>query len=153
MWILCNRSREKMMRQITRAIMAAALAGTLMAPLPLAAQDTPNPPAELTGFWLTTPYPELAIQPGETESIALTLRNEKLPPQRATIEVSGVPEGWKWSLKGGGKDVSAAIVSPDSTERLTLELTPPADAATDEGHPIEVRARTGAGGRGFIRLP
>jgi uncharacterized lipoprotein YddW (UPF0748 family) len=63
MWILCNRSREKMMRKITRAIMAAALAGTLMAPLPLAAQDTPNPPAELTGFWLTTPYPELAIQP------------------------------------------------------------------------------------------
>ena len=146
MWTLLNRSREKMMRKITRAAIAAALAGSLIVPLPLplAAQDTPNRTTELTGFWLTTSYPELAIQPGETESIALTLRNEKLPPQRAAIEVSGVPEGWKWSLKGGGKDVTAAIVSPDSTERLTLELTPPADAATDEGHPIEVRARTGA---------
>ena len=146
MWTLLNRSREKMMRKITRAAIAAALAGSLIVPLPLplAAQDTPNRTTELTGFWLTTSYPELAIQTGETESIALTLRNEKLPPQRAAIEVSGVPEGWKWSLKGGGKDVTAAIVSPDSTERLTLELTPPADAATDEGHPIEVRARTGA---------
>ena len=132
------------MRRIPRAVMAVALAGTLMAPLPVAAQDTPNPPAELSGFWLTTPYPEFAIQPGETESIALTLRNEKLPPQRATIEVSGVPEGWEWALKGGGQEVTAAIVGPDSTERLTLELTPPADAAPDETHAIEVRARTGS---------
>ena len=144
MWICATVPGRKKMRRIPRAVMAAALAGTLMAPLPVAAQDTPNPPAELSGFWLTTPYPEFAIQPGETESIALTLRNEKLPPQRATIEVSGVPEGWEWALKGGGQEVTAAIVGPDSTERLTLELTPPADAAPDETHAIEVRARTGS---------
>lgn len=133
-----------MMRKIIHTVTVAALAGSLMAPLPLAAQDAVNPPAELTGFWLTTPYPELSIQPEETESIALTLRNEKLPPQRAAIEVSGVPEGWEWALKGGGQEVTAAIVGPDSTERLTLELTPPAGAAPDETHTIEVRARTGA---------
>lgn len=144
MWTLLNRSREKMMRKITRAAIAAALAGSLIVPLPLplAAQDTPNRTTELTGFWLTTSYPELAIQPGETESIALTLRNEKLPPQRAAIEVARVPEGWEWALKGGGKEVTAAIVSPDSTERLTLELTPPEDASTGGEHAMEVRART-----------
>jgi hypothetical protein len=133
---------EKEMTKVTRTVIAAALAASVMTPIPLMAQEPDSPAAELTGFWLTTPYPELAIQPGETESITLTLRNEKLPPQRAAVEVSGVPEGWEWALKGGGKSVTAAIVSPDSTERLTLELTPPADAVPDEGHAIEVRARS-----------
>lgn len=134
------------MRTFTTTLMAAALGATLMAPLPLGAQETPDAQqsAELSGFWLTTSWPEMTIKPGETQSVSLSLRNEKLPPQRATIEVSGVPEGWAWSLKGGGREVTAAIVSPDSTERLTLELTPPEDASTDGEHAIEVRARTAA---------
>jgi uncharacterized membrane protein len=115
-----------------------------LTPLPLAAQQAAETAAISSGFWLTTPYPELAIKPGETESINLTLRNDKLPPQRAAIEVTGVPQDWDWSLKGGGNEVSAAIVGPDSTEQVTLELTPPADAATDGTHAIEVRARTDA---------
>jgi len=135
-----------MMRTFTTTLMAAALGATLMAPLPLGAQETPSAQqsAELSGFWLTTSWPEMTIKPGETQSLSLSLRNEKLPPQRATIEVSGVPEGWAWSLKGGGREVTAAIVSPDSTERLTLELTPPEDASTDGEHAIEVVARTAA---------
>lgn len=132
------------MRTFTRTLMAAALGATLMAPLPLGAQEPPaaQQSVELSGFWLTTSWPEMTIKPGETQSVSLSLRNEKLPPQRATIEVSGVPEGWAWSLKGGGREVTAAIVSPDSTERLTLELTPPEDASTDGEHAIEVHART-----------
>lgn len=138
------------MRKIFGSILAAGLAAALMSPLPLAAQQAAGQVApagqavELSGFWLTTPYPELAIKPGETESISLSLRNEKLPPQRAAMEISGVPQDWEWALKGGGKEVSAAIVGPDTTERLTLELTPPAEAAADKSYPIEVRARTGA---------
>ena len=132
------------MRTFTTTLMAAALGAMLMAPLPLGAQENPSAQqsAQLSGFWLTTSWPEMTIKPGETQSVSLSLRNEKLPPQRATIEVSGVPEGWEWSLKGGGREVTAAIVSPDSTERLTLELTPPGDASTDGEHAIEVRART-----------
>lgn len=134
------------MRTFTATLMAVALGASLMAPLPLGAQETAAAQqyAELSGFWLTTSWPEMTIKPGETQSVSLSLRNEKLPPQRATIEVSGVPEGWAWSLKGGGREVTAAIVSPDSTERLTLELTPPEDASTDGEHAIEVRARTAA---------
>jgi uncharacterized membrane protein len=138
------------MKKILGTIMAAGLAAALMSPLPLAAQQAAGQAApagqavELSGFWLTTPYPELAIKPGETESISLSLRNEKLPPQRAAMEISGVPQDWDWALKGGGKEVSAAIVGPDSTERLTLELTPPAGIASEESYPIEVRAHMGA---------
>lgn len=120
----------------------AGLIGWLILPSPVVAQSLESSPAKLSGPWLTTPYPELAIQPGKTEAISLSLRNEKLPPQRAAIEVSGVPEDWKWALKGGGKDVTAAIIGPNSTERLTLELTPPADASSSESHTLEIRAQT-----------
>jgi uncharacterized membrane protein len=131
------------MRTFTRTMMAAALGVSLLVPLPLSAQESGSAKQELTGFWLTTSWPEMTIKPGETESVLLTLRNENLPPQRASIEVSGVPDDWEWKLKGGGREVTAAIVSPDSTERLTLELTPPDNAPIDGEHKIEVRARTG----------
>ncbi len=128
------------MRTTKQGIIGAILAFLLMTPA--MAQQAANSPAELTGFWLTTPYPRLAISPGETESISLTLRNENLPPQRADLEVTGVPQDWKWKLKGGSNQVYAAIVGPDSTERLTLELTPPTKAAMGERHALEVKART-----------
>lgn len=99
--------------------------------------------SELTGFWLTTPHPELSIRPGETDSIPLTLRNSNMPPQRAELEVSGVPKDWKWALKGGSSDISAVIVSPDSSEDVKLELTPP-QGAKGERIPISVKARYGA---------
>lgn len=60
------------MRKIVRTIMAAGFAVSLLTPLPLAAQQAAETPALAPGFWLTTPYPELAIKPGETESIDLT---------------------------------------------------------------------------------
>jgi uncharacterized membrane protein len=128
------------MRRTIQEIAGATMA--LLLVTPVMAQQTANPSSELTGFWLTTPFPRLAISPGETESISLTLRNENLPPQRADLEVTGVPQDWKWKLTGGGNQVYAAIVGPDSTERLTLELTPPAKAAMGQRHAVEVKART-----------
>lgn len=128
------------MRRTIQGIAGATMA--LLLVTPVMAQQTANPSSGLTGFWLTTPYPRLAISPGETESISLTLRNENLPPQRADLDVTGVPQDWKWKLTGGGNQVYAAIVGPDSTERLTLELTPPTKAAMGQRHAVEVKART-----------
>lgn len=137
-------NRENAMRTITKALMAIALGASLMTPLSVSAQEAAGgrEAAQLSGFWLTTSWPEMTIKPGETHSISLALRNEKLPPQRATIEVAGVPDDWQWALKGGNREVTAAIVSPDSTERLTLELTPPEDADSATEYQFEVRART-----------
>lgn len=131
------------MRKSARWITAAAAAlGVTFACSPGLAQQQPQGAPGLTGFWLTTPHPELAIRPGETETIPLTLRNANLPPQRASLEVSGVPEGWEWSLKGGNHEVSAVIVAPDATQEVNLELTPP-EGASGESVSIDVRARYG----------
>ncbi|MDK1384835.1 NEW3 domain-containing protein [Sinorhizobium sp. 8-89] len=129
------------MRTIARWITAGALAlGATFACTQAIAQDQQQGVAKLTGFWLTTPHPELAIRPGETETIPLTLRNANLPPQRASLDVTGIPNGWEWSLKGGNREVSAVIVAPDSTQEINLELTPP-EGASGESVPISVKAR------------
>jgi uncharacterized membrane protein len=131
---------EQTMSKSDRWLLAAA-ACAVMAVSPHF--DLAATAAELTGFWLTTPHPELSIRPGETDSIPLTLRNANLPPQRASLEVSGVPKDWKWALKGGNSEISAVIVSPDASEDVKLELTPPAGAKGDR-IPIDVKARYGS---------
>ena len=130
-----NRQMSKSDRWL---LVAAACA--VMASSPLS--DLAAKAAELTGFWLTTPHPELSIRPGQTDTIPLTLRNSNLPPQRASLEVAGVPAGWKWALKGGSSEIGAVIVSPDTSEDVKLELTPPA-GAKGERIPISVKARYG----------
>ena len=128
------------MRKSARWITALAVAAMFACAEAVAQQPQQAP--ELTGFWLTTPHPELAIRPGKTESIQLTLRNANLPPQRASLQVSGVPDGWQWSLKGGNREVSAVIVAPNATEEVNLELTSP-EGAGGESVPIDVKARYG----------
>ena len=126
-----------MKRFVRHRILPLSAAMVMLATVPALAQDTKASAPE--GFWLTTPYPELAIRPGEKESIPLTLRNSNLPPQRASIEVSGIPADWKWKLEGGGREVAAAIVATNDTERLTLQITAPA-ADNGKSYPIKVMA-------------
>lgn len=84
----------------------------------------------LSGIWITTPHPEFTLKPGETGSIPLSVRNAHLPPQRLALTLDGVPEGWEATFKGAGRQISAVMVGPDETERLTLELKPPAGILT-----------------------
>lgn len=108
---------------------------------------TPPPPAStaaqpLSGFWLTTPFPEFTLAAGEVGSIRLTLKNTGLPPQRTAVEVKGLPAGWTSTLQGGGHDVTAAIVNENDTQDLTLDVTPPASATTGT-YKFEVDAHYG----------
>lgn len=116
-------AKERKKTALSIITMLMAVATVLGYPAAAPGQEPQSRTAELTGFWLTTPYPELAIRPGETETIPLTLRNSNQPPQRASIEVSGIPQDWKWSLKGENREVSAVIVGPDATQEVKLELT------------------------------
>lgn len=94
---------------------------TLIGPAASLAEDVP-----LSGLWITTPHPEFTLKPGEAGSIQLSVRNARLPPQRLALSLEGAPEGWDATFKGGGRQISAVMVGPDETERLTLELKAPA---------------------------
>ena len=117
----------------TKTILASCLiASGLLFGAPANAQDmtTPPPPASgpLTGLWLTTGYPSLTVHAGDNIELNLTLQNKNLPPARVEFSVNGLPSGWTYEFDGGGKTVTAAIVEPDSSQNLTLKLTPSKDA-------------------------
>src|SRR5690606_30781550 len=101
-WKLQSTSLQNSMPSKLRFLSVLALS-TFLA-LPGVAQDAPvlaptaGQSAELRGLWLTTAFPEMAVKAGESASISLNLRNEKLPPQRVTLSVDGAPEGWTTQL-------------------------------------------------------
>jgi len=98
----------------------------LASAIPAAAQET-QPPVK--GMYLLSDYPAVTVRPGTTSTINLRLHNFALPPERFSLQVSGVPQGWTATLLGGGQPVAAAMASPNQSTSLQLRLDVPADAA------------------------
>jgi len=94
--------------------------------VPAGAQDTPPP---VKGLFLLTDYPSVTVRPGTTTTINLRLRNYSLPPERFTLSVGGVPQGWTVTLLGGGQPAGAAMVATNDSTTLQLRLDVPANAA------------------------
>ena len=90
------------------------------------AAQAADPPAGITGLFVTTKYPALTVRAGETTTIDVSVRNFKLPPQSLVLSVPQIAAGWKATVLGGGQPVGAVEVAPDSDERLQLRLEPPA---------------------------
>jgi uncharacterized membrane protein len=82
----------------------------------------------ITGLFVTTRYPALTVQAGETATIDFSVHNFKLPPQQLNLGVPEVAPGWKATILGGGQPVSAVEVMPDAEESLQLRLEPPKGA-------------------------
>ncbi len=115
-----------------RKTLALCLLGTSLAAATAASAQsvTPAVPAEsrLTGLWMTTDFPVLTQAIGDKIAIDLHMENRNLPPQAVKLDVTGLPAGWSWDFSGNGTEVGGAMVRPDQTVELKLELTPPADA-------------------------
>ena len=79
----------------------------------------------LRGLSLGTPYPEMGVQPGESVSLTLVVKNHGLPPGVVRLALAEVPPGWQASLMGGGRLVRAVHLAPDGEATLTLKLQPP----------------------------
>jgi len=94
--------------------------------LPTLAALAADPPAGITGLFLTTRYPAQTVRAGETTTLDLSVRNFKLPPQQLSLGVVEAANGWKATILGGGQPVGAIEVPPDAEERLQLRLEPPA---------------------------
>ncbi len=125
------------------AILAAACALWLQAAAAWAADTAP------AGIYLTSDYPSVTLQAGTTSNIGLSLHNHGTPPERLSLSVSGVPEGWKASLLGGGRPVASAMPAANDTLSLQLRLDIPQskDAST---HTLVVHAD---GGQRQLSLP
>jgi len=96
--------------------------------LPMQTQAAIERVNNLKDFWVSTPYPALEVSAEEPVHLSVSVHNKSDLPRLVNVSVEQVPTGWKASLLGDGKPVSAVFVSPDNTSDLKLHLTPPATA-------------------------
>ncbi len=77
------------------------------------------------GLALYTPYPSQSVQTGETITLPITLRSYGLAPQSVNLRVVEAAPGWRASLLGSGRLISAVYLLPDGEQSLSLQLVPP----------------------------
>jgi uncharacterized membrane protein len=104
---------------------------------------------DIKGLYLLTDYPAVSVEPGTTSTVNLKLRNYGLAPERLSLSVTGVPQGWTATLLGGGQPVAAAMPATDDSVSLDLRLDVPKDAKIGS-HTLTINAE---GGASHVALP
>jgi uncharacterized membrane protein len=97
---------------------------------PLAAQTE-------SGLTLTTPYPGLTVEPGDTAGFDLVF--SATTSTTVDLSVDGVPDGWTATFQGGGDVVSRVTVGTEEAPALALNVIVPTGTA-DGDYPITVDA-------------
>lgn len=120
-------------------LFAAFLSLVLLALTPAVSSGAEEPPVK--GLFLLTDYPAITVRPGTTTTINLRLRNYAIDPDRYTLAVSGVPQGWTATMLGGGQPVAAAMVSTNDSTSLQLRLDVPENAAMGTTANLTVTAK------------
>jgi uncharacterized membrane protein len=104
--------------------MLLALSAFLVAATPTFAAEEPP----VKGMFLLTDYPAVTARPGATATVSMRLQNYATPPERMTLSLSGVPQGWTATLLGGGQPVSAVLPASNASVPLELRLDVPQGA-------------------------
>jgi uncharacterized membrane protein len=108
---------------------------------------------------LSTPYPAVAVPPGQKVSFKISVRTDV--SDRVNLQVAEAPEGWITSLRGEGFVVDSVQTSGNTPVELTLDVTVPEDAAAGAGRvviaanaspardtlPLDIRVEEGAAGQ------
>ncbi len=131
--------RIEFMRKVTVTV-ALFIAVLSALATPLAAQtDTGQ---TQTGVTLTTPYPGLTVEPGDTASFDLLL--SATSTTTVDLSVDGVPDGWTANFRGGGFVVNQVTAGTEEAPDLTLSVIIPTGTA-DGSFPLTVAADSSGG--------
>lgn len=87
---------------------------------------------------ISTPYLAMTVQAGQTVDIGFSVKDTVA--QRLDLSVEGLPAGWKASILGGGRPVSAILTDPENPASLELQVTVPQDAE-EKDYPVTVVCR------------
>jgi uncharacterized membrane protein len=104
------------------------------------AAGLPGPAAAQSGLSITTPFPAVSVQPGESVSFDLTVSADE--PSRVDLSLQSLPDGWSGSMSGGGNEVQGAFVDAGAPATVTLALRVPDDAEAG-AVPITVVGQSG----------
>ena len=125
--------RRFVSRRVGSGVVLAALAVT-------GASGLATPVAAQAGLSITTPFPAVSVQPGQSVSFDLTVSADE--PSRVDLSLDGLPKGWDGSMSGGGNEVQGVFVDAGAPATVTLNLIVPDDAAPG-AVPVTVIGRYG----------
>jgi uncharacterized membrane protein len=103
-----------------------------------------SPVVAATAFNVTTPYPSVTIQPGNTVTFSLDVAVPH--PERVGFAVSGTPSGWTAYVRGGGNIVGAIYAGGATAPSVDLSVVVP-QTATPGTSTITVTATSEQGTR------
>jgi len=103
------------------------LLSLLVSPLVVLAQGEAGTAAP---FRMFTSYPAREVAKGGAATFDISLQANS-EPQIVSLEVQGLPEGWKATLRGGGDVIRAAYVQTEEKTSVSLKIEVPAEAAPD----------------------
>jgi uncharacterized repeat protein (TIGR01451 family) len=103
-------------------VLLAFLLASVVAATGSAQSDPPK------GVFMLTDYPSQTVRAGEVTTIRLKLTNAGLPPEPLALSLSGVPDGWKIDILGGGQPVASAMPGVNQDVSLQLRVEVPKDA-------------------------
>ena len=81
---------------------------------------------------MSTPYPAVTIEPGNTVTFNLDVSVPK--PERVGLQVSGTPSGWTAYVRGGGNIVNSIFAGGTTAATIDLSVTVPASATPGTTH-------------------
>lgn len=138
-----SRTRNVRGSRLSRALVIAGLTTALVV-----ASSTP---ATAQTVSLTTPFPTVDVEAGDSITLDLEIRSDVR--QRVDLAIASVPDGWDASLRGGGFAIGSVTTDPEGPVEVTLNVEVPADAA-DGAHAvvIDATATSGASDRLEVEL-
>ena len=111
-------------RSLAAFALAAVAASSLGATSVMAQTATPTPGAPPTQLTLSTTYPSITVDPGGTAKFPLQVTSPVV--ERVDLTVSGAPDGYTTTLKGGGLIVgSVTTTGTDASPPLELDVKVP----------------------------
>lgn len=113
--------------RLSKFVIPLTLIAILAAPA-FAQESPPTVPArDLTLF---TKYPVQQAAIGQTASIPISIQTGAVA-QIVDLSISGLPEGWTATFKGGSRVIESVYVQPDNTVSVDLKIDVPATAVAD----------------------
>lgn len=98
---------------------------------------------------VTTPYPAIEAQPGSSVTLDITVTSAT--PEVVDLDVTGLPDDWTATLRGGGFVIRAITSGPEDGATADLEIGVPPTAAPGE-YDITVVANDATGGRSVVPI-
>lgn len=146
---MSNTHRRRLaVRPAARRLVTLVPLAAFLTALTVGAAVAPPLARAANGISLTTPYPGVDVEPGQSVTFDLTVHNSGGSGTTVAVAVAAAPEGWSTFLKAGTGTtaVNQVYVPGGSSNDVDLQVRPATDAKPGTYH-VTVVAESPSGSR------